>query len=86
MGGLFFLSRRGSLTCKFWFVVDAGGDPEGRVVLNPKEHVRHLWATEDEVREKRIAPRDGGDGDGERLVFTSRNQWEVILEAFKLWK
>lgn len=81
MGGQFFLTRRGNLICKFYFVVEVSEELTGKVIVDPNEHAAFLWATEEEVRSKRM----GGE-DGIELDFTTREQWEVILEAFRLWK
>ena len=81
MGGQFFLTRRGNLVCKFNFVVGVPEELTAKVAVDPNEHAAFVWATEEEVRNKKI----DGEG-GVQLDFTTREQWEVILEAFKLWK
>lgn len=81
MGGQFFLTRRGNLVCKFYFVVEVSQDCVSKVAMDPNEHAAFVWATEDEVRKKKM---DGEDGI--QLDFTTRDQYEVILEAFKMWK
>ncbi|KAK3321789.1 NUDIX hydrolase domain-like protein [Apodospora peruviana] len=79
MGGQFFLTRRANLVCKFYFVVEPAD--VDHVVLDPAEHTAYVWATEEEVRNKKMEGTDGI-----QLNFTTKEQQEVILEAFKLWK
>ncbi|KAM7199493.1 NUDIX hydrolase domain-like protein [Naviculisporaceae sp. PSN 640] len=80
MGGQFFLTRRGGLVCKFYFIVELPEDSASRVNVDPNEHSAFVWATEDEVRRKKM---DGENGI--QLDFTTREQYEVILAAFKMW-
>ncbi|KXJ87938.1 hypothetical protein Micbo1qcDRAFT_215248 [Microdochium bolleyi] len=100
MGGQFFFSRSGKLVCKFQFVVEVerrtptgSGAPEVR--LDPNEHFAYVWATEAEVRAKAIEAAtnpggivraDGTRADETALQFASREQWDVVLDAFQLWK
>lgn len=80
MGGQFFQTRRGKLVCKFYFIAAV---PEGRtaeVMVDPKEHAGYVWATEEEVRQKKVQGKPGL-----HLEFTTQAQWEVILTAFNLW-
>lgn len=100
LGGQSFRSRSGKLVCKFQFVmqVDMGREEEGgkvRVKLDPNEHFAYAWVTEDEVRRKEvdidstpegIVRADGQKADGAVLEFASREQWDIVLEAFKLWR
>ncbi|KAM7182732.1 NUDIX hydrolase domain-like protein [Rhypophila sp. PSN 637] len=81
MGGQFFLTRRGNLVCKFYFAVQVPEEAASKVVVDPNEHAAFVWATEAEVRNKKM---DGENGI--HLDFTTREQFEVILEAFKMWK
>jgi 8-oxo-dGTP pyrophosphatase MutT (NUDIX family) len=67
---------------KFSFVVDveeAGPDPKKQrmfdVKLNPVEHQRFLWVTQEEVKKSRSQDTE--------LRFTSYAQKELMLEAFK---
>lgn len=58
--------------------------PEGstsKVILDPKEHAAFVWATEGEVRNKKMEGENGL-----QLDFTTREQHEVIMEAFKMWR
>jgi 8-oxo-dGTP pyrophosphatase MutT (NUDIX family) len=75
----FFLSRSEKLVCKFHFLVESR-EPmtAGRldVTLNPVEHQRFVWASEEEVRA-------GAVGDVE-LKFTTRDLEDTVLEAFRL--
>jgi 8-oxo-dGTP pyrophosphatase MutT (NUDIX family) len=80
MGGQFFFTRRGFLVCKFYFIVHVPEDQITNVVLDPNEHAGYVWATEEEVKNKKMDGLEGID-----LNFTTKHQWEVILEAFKLW-
>jgi 8-oxo-dGTP pyrophosphatase MutT (NUDIX family) len=75
--GHFFLSRSGRLVCKFSFLVDAEKGTGGKldVKLDPSEHQNYVWATEEEVKARKV-------GDVE-LKFTSREQEAVVLEAFR---
>ncbi|KAK3377475.1 NUDIX hydrolase domain-like protein [Podospora didyma] len=77
LGGQFFFTRKGKLVCKFYFVVEVKPDQE--VMVDPKEHVAHVWATEEEVRNKKIEGVEGV-----QLEFTTREQFLVLLEAFEL--
>ncbi len=81
MGAQFFRTRRGKLVCKFYFVAGVPEERTGEVVVDPKEHAGYVWATEEEVRRKRVQ----GEGGGLELEFTTQVQWEVILTAFGLW-
>lgn len=76
--GNFFLTRSGKLVRKFNFLVDAEKDMDGKldIKLDPKEHQRYLWATEEEVKARKV-------GDIE-LTFTTGDQEAVVLEAFKV--
>jgi 8-oxo-dGTP pyrophosphatase MutT (NUDIX family) len=77
-----FVSRSGKLVGKFNFLVEAAGEPtaDGRwdVTLDPVEHQRFVWASEEEVRARRAV---GGDVE---LSFTARHLEETVLEAFRL--
>ncbi|KAF1344207.1 NUDIX hydrolase domain-like protein [Delphinella strobiligena] len=48
------------------------------VKLNPKEHQFHLWATEEEVRNREVQ--------GKKLDFICEAQVEALLNAFQLHK
>ncbi|KAK3369625.1 NUDIX hydrolase domain-like protein [Lasiosphaeria ovina] len=80
MGGQFFQTRRGKLVCKFYFVASVPEERVAEVTVDPKEHAGYVWATEEEVRQKKVHGEGGMD-----LEFTTQAQWEVILTAFKLW-
>jgi 8-oxo-dGTP pyrophosphatase MutT (NUDIX family) len=73
----FFSSRSGKKICKFNFLVEADKNSEGRfdVKLDPKEHQRFVWATEEEVKTKR-------SGEVE-LEFTTQELENTVIEAFK---
>lgn len=75
-----FLTRSGKTVCKFNFVVQARADDEGRfdVRLDPDEHQQFVWATEEEVRSKKV-------GDIE-LRFTMKDLEDTVLLAFEQFK
>lgn len=72
----FFTSRSGKRICKFVFVVQVEQGAEGRldVKLDPKEHQRFKWASQDEVKAKKI-------GDVE-LEFTTQDLEHTLLQSF----
>ncbi|KAJ9617744.1 uncharacterized protein PV06_01670 [Exophiala oligosperma] len=72
-----FLTRSGKLVCKFHFLVEAKRNSNGalNVVLDPKEHQNYLWATEEEVKARRV-----GDVD---LKFTTKEQEVAIIKGFE---
>lgn len=76
--GYFFLSSSGNLICKFTFIVEAEKDATGMlgVKIDEKEHQNYVWATEDEVK--------GGRVGGIEVKFTTKEQKDIILAAFKL--
>ena len=80
MGGQFFRTRKGKLVCKFYFIAEVPQERTAEVVVDPKEHIGYVWATEEEVKQKKVQGEAGLD-----LKFTTPEQWEVILTAFKLW-
>jgi 8-oxo-dGTP pyrophosphatase MutT (NUDIX family) len=75
--GYYFLTRSGQLVYKFNFLVEVHRDENGQlnVVLEPEEHQSYVWATETEVKARKV-------GDIE-LSITSVEQEKVILEAFR---
>ncbi|KAK3374791.1 NUDIX hydrolase domain-like protein [Podospora didyma] len=87
-----FFTRRGRRIAKLNFEADVerpAGDghvlPE--VTLDPNEHVRFLWATEDECRRHKVVVPGGDDnGEGEvvEIQFTTKGQLESILDGFQL--
>lgn len=73
-----FVSRSGKHIGKFDFVVQVKKDTEGRfpqAKLNPEEHQRFLWASEDEVRAGRA-----GDV---RLDLAAKELELTVLLAFR---
>lgn len=72
-----FVSRSGKQICKFNFMVDAEKSADGtlQVKLDPDEHQRFVWASEEEVRTKKV-------GDVE-LEFTTGDLEATVLEAFR---
>lgn len=85
-----FLTRRGLAVVKVTFEVEVeveGSEGEGlpEVVLDPNEHVRFLWATEEECEAGRVAARgDTGEDEVAEIKFTTADQRAVILLGFKL--
>ncbi|KAL2141070.1 hypothetical protein VTI28DRAFT_2917 [Corynascus sepedonium] len=77
------------VTCEVEVEVE-GGDSETtlpKVTLDPNEHVRFLWATEDECRSGKVAVlRSDGEKEIVDIRFTSKDQKAVILLGFKLRK
>ncbi|KAL2128654.1 hypothetical protein VTI74DRAFT_8900 [Chaetomium olivicolor] len=62
------------------------GEDQGlpEVVLDPNEHVRFLWATEQECRARRAVVRDReGREEVVEVVFTTEDQRKVVLEGFE---
>lgn len=72
----FFTSRSGKRICKFVFMVQVEQDTDGHldVKLNPEEHRRFLWASQDEVKAKKV-------GDVE-LDFTTQDLENTLLQSF----
>jgi 8-oxo-dGTP pyrophosphatase MutT (NUDIX family) len=72
----FFRSRSGKRVCKFNFLVETKS-AEGTmdVKLDPEEHQSFVWATEGEVRARKV-------GDLE-LEFTTTDLEATVLEAFR---
>lgn len=89
-----FFTRGGRVVAKLTFEteVETGATAEGgqqllpEVTVDPNEHVRFLWATEEECRSGRVAVLDGS-GDETEVVdvrFTTEDQRRTILYGFKL--
>jgi len=73
-----FRSRSGKDICKLYFLVEvesADGDRTD-VKLDPNEHQNFVWATEDDVKAKKV-------GDLE-LTFTTEAQEKIITESFQV--
>ncbi|KAI0100778.1 NUDIX hydrolase domain-like protein [Nemania sp. FL0031] len=77
----FFRTRKGCLVAKYYFMVETS--QTDKVVLNPAEHVAYLWATEEEVRNKKM--KGEGGQEGMELKITTEEQRLVLLEAFEQW-
>jgi 8-oxo-dGTP pyrophosphatase MutT (NUDIX family) len=97
-GEYVFLTRKGMGVSRVTFEVEVetptstteseGGSQKEmlpEVVLDPNEHARFLWATEEEVRTGRVAVV-GGSGEPEvvDVDFTTKPQRATILLGFKL--
>lgn len=74
--GAVFFTRRGLRVIKYSFLVDVEQPP--RIELDPNEHQRFLWATEEECRAGRV-----GDVD---IKFTTDQQTATIMEGFRVAK
>ena len=72
----FFTSRSGKRICKFVFVVQVEQGTDGRldVKLDPEEHQRFVWASQDEVKVKKV-----GDV---KLKFTTQDLENTVLQSF----
>ena len=81
MGGQFFFTRKRKLVCKFSFIVDVPEVQTAGVVIDPAEHASFVWATEEEVVERKMAGEDGIV-----LKFITEDQRVILLEAFRLWR
>jgi len=75
-----FRSRSGKVICKLYFFVDIdnGDEDKVEVKLDPKEHQNLVWATEEEVKAKKV-------GDLE-LTFTTATLEKNVLESFQIRK
>ncbi|KAL6835586.1 NUDIX hydrolase domain-like protein [Trichoderma sp. SZMC 28015] len=76
----FLQSRSGKKVCKFVFPVQAETNSEGRmdVTLDPREHQSFTWASEEEVKAKRIKDTE--------LEFTHKDLECIVLAAFSQFK
>lgn len=95
-----FLTRSGKVVLKISVEVEVdegsgvkqegNGEVEGKwrglpkVVIDPNEHVRFVWATEEECRTGEVeVDGEGGEREELKLVFTTKEQKETILEGFE---
>lgn len=87
-----FCTRRGLAVAKITFEAEVDAPPSGAlpdVTLDPNEHVRFLWATEDECRlgKADVSVGGSGSGSGQREVvdinFTTEQQRSVVLLGFE---
>ncbi|KAL7781096.1 NUDIX hydrolase domain-like protein [Trichoderma afarasin] len=76
----FITSKSGKKVCKFVFPVQAETNSEGRmdVTLDPREHQNSIWASEEEVKAKRIKDIE--------LEFTHKDLECIVLAAFSQYK
>ncbi|KAL2189129.1 hypothetical protein L209DRAFT_752342 [Thermothelomyces heterothallicus CBS 203.75] len=83
-----FLTSRGLVVAKVTFEVDVEASETAalpEVTLDPYEHMRFLWATEEECQLGRVAvPGSSGEKEVVDIRFTTQDQKEVILLGFKL--
>jgi 8-oxo-dGTP pyrophosphatase MutT (NUDIX family) len=75
-----FTSRSGKRICKFNFVVQVETDAESRLMvkLDPEEHQRFVWASEEEVRTRKTKDVE--------LDFTMEELEQTVLIAFNQLK
>jgi 8-oxo-dGTP pyrophosphatase MutT (NUDIX family) len=74
-----FESRRGKRVCKFNFLVETNsGEGTMDVKLDPEEHQRFVWASEEEARARKVG--------GLEIEFTMKDLEETVLEAFWIRK
>ncbi|KAF7534618.1 hypothetical protein G7054_g6059 [Neopestalotiopsis clavispora] len=85
VGGLeTFFTRSGRKIGKVNFLVEVEmrgkehGEDGIEVKLDPNEHVKHVWVTEEQARAKKV-------GDIE-IKYTTSAQEKTIYRAFELWK
>jgi len=73
-----FRSRSGKVICKLYFIVeiDKGDEDKLEVKLDLNEHQNFIWATEEEVKAKKV-------GDLE-LTFTTPTLEKNVLESFQI--
>ncbi len=92
-----FLTRRGLGVVKVVFEVEVETSAEAgsgedvvpevvpAVVLDPNEHVRFLWATEEECRAGKVAVLgSSGESEGVDIEFTTADERAVILLGLQL--
>lgn len=92
-----FIMRNGRAVAKVTFEVEVetpkptqsegGSETEAlpEAVLDPNEHVRFLWPTEEECRLGKVTvPGSGGEEEVVDLNFTTKHQKWVVLLGFKL--
>jgi 8-oxo-dGTP pyrophosphatase MutT (NUDIX family) len=77
-GPVFFTTTRGLKVCKFTF--EAEVESTEVVKLDPNEHQRYLWVSEEECRSHRVE-RDGALVE---IKFTRPAQEETVLAGFRL--
>lgn len=73
-----FFTRSGRWIVKFSFLVDVQGGAEIEVQLDPNEHVKYVWVSEEEARARRLGDLT--------LAYTTKDQEETIYEAFRILK
>ena len=78
-----FRTAGGRWVLKCNFVVEAAVGPEGalEVRVDPEEHQDYVWATEAEVRARRVVREGKGETE---LRFTSKEQEAIVLAAFEV--
>lgn len=84
-----FFTRRGLPVVKITFETEVEGSstPDGlaEVTLDANEHVRFLWATEDECRLGKVAVLGkSGEHEAVNIEFTTKAQKSIILLGFQL--
>jgi 8-oxo-dGTP pyrophosphatase MutT (NUDIX family) len=81
-----FLTSRGLPVAKVTFEVEVEAPAEGlpEVTLDPNEHARFLWATEEECRLGKVAVLGSDSQESVDIEFTTKDQRAVILLGFSL--
>lgn len=78
----YVFTRRGLKFCRFTFEAEVENTEAVRV--DPNEHQKLVWATEEECRSHRVV----GNAEGEvvEIEFTTEAQEGTVLEGFRLRK
>jgi 8-oxo-dGTP pyrophosphatase MutT (NUDIX family) len=73
-----FTSRSGKKICKHYFLVTVKQEKDRppQVTLDPDEHQSFVWASESEVRARRVGHVE--------LAFTTQQQADAVLEGFQV--
>ncbi|KAI1260942.1 NUDIX hydrolase domain-like protein [Xylariaceae sp. FL1019] len=76
----FFSLDDGREVCRFYFAVGVKTDGEAPLLvrLNPEEHQSFVWATEDQVKARKV--------DSIRLEFTTETVAHTLLMAFQRFR
>ncbi|KAH6673379.1 NUDIX hydrolase domain-like protein [Halenospora varia] len=80
VGGVYSFASPGKVWCKYTFEVRV--ESTESVKLDPEEHQRYLWVTEEECRSRKV--EDGGQL--VEIQFTSSGQEATIFDGFRLRK
>ncbi|KAH8656009.1 NUDIX hydrolase domain-like protein [Tricladium varicosporioides] len=80
VGGAYIFGTPGEVWCKHTFEIQV--EDTERVKLDPEEHQRFLWVTEEDCRNRRVED----DGELVEIQFTSSGQEATIFNGFQLRK